>query len=306
MFTLIIPIYNTEEYVKDCLDSIKRQTFGEFEVLMMNDGSTDNSLKIIEEYAKTDDRFKVVSNPNSGISITRNKGIMMANNPYIVFVDSDDTLNEELLEKLSNEIKENEPDLIRYGVDIIGESDDRRYRFNVNGVSNISGDEAIRDWSLSGVTYALPWVYAIKRDVFVDNNLFFTPQRIHEDYLLMPFLIANSKRVSVIDYVGYNYLLRQGSISLSNSFEKVERNLLHFIQCYNDIVTNIDKMNLSKETELIFLTDQHRRLMKEMAKSDYDVRISALDKVDEPIFTCDEKRLIKDRTFDKKTLNKQS
>lgn len=305
MFTLIIPIYNTEEYIKDCLDSIKNQTFKDFEVLMMNDGSTDRSLEIIEEYAKTDERFKVVSNPNSGISITRNKGIRMANNPYIVFVDSDDTLNNELLDKLNDEIKENNPDLIRYGVDVIGESDDRRYRFNIDSIRNISGEDAIRDWSLSGITYALPWVYAIKKDVFIDNDLFFTPGRIHEDYLLMPFLIANSKKVSVIDYVGYNYLLRQGSISLSNSFEKVERNLLHFVMCYTDIVANIDKMNLSDETALIFLNDQHRRLMKEMAKSDYDVRVSALSKIDENIFTHDEKMLIKDKSFNKKSFKKQ-
>lgn len=305
MFTLIIPIYNTEEYIKDCLDSIKNQTFKDFEVLMMNDGSTDRSLEIIEEYAKTDERFKVVSNPNSGISITRNKGIRMANNPYVVFVDSDDTLNNELLDKLNDEIKENNPDLIRYGVDVIGESDDRRYRFNIDSIRNISGEDAIRDWSLSGVTYALPWVYAIKKDVFIDNDLFFTPGRIHEDYLLMPFLIANSKKVSVIDYVGYNYLLRQGSISLSNSFEKVERNLLHFVMCYTDIVANIDKMNLSDETALIFLNDQHRRLMKEMAKSDYDVRVSALSKIDENTFTHDEKMLIKDKNFNKKSFKKQ-
>lgn len=302
MFTLIIPIYNTEEYLVKCLNSIQNQTYGDFEVLMMDDGSTDKSLEIIMEYAKNDSRFKVISNANSGISITRNKGISMAENPYIIFVDSDDTLNSKLLEKLNDEIVLNNPDLIRYGVDVIGESDLRRYRFNSKSVGILSGVDAIREWSLSGITYALPWIYAIKKDIFIDNDLFFTPGRIHEDFLLMPFLIANASKVSVIDYIGYNYLLRDGSISLVHDFENRRRNLLHFILCYVDIIHNVNKMNLTSDVEEIFLKDQHRRLIKEMAKSDYDVRTSVLSELNEKVFTDSEKILIKNRSFNKESL----
>ncbi|MDD2391939.1 MAG: glycosyltransferase [Bacilli bacterium] len=304
MFTIIIPIYNTFEYLENCLESIKKQSFPLYEVIMVNDGSTDNSLEIMEEYALNDSRFKILNQKNSGISVARNNAIKLSKSEYIIFVDSDDTINEDLLLNLNKEISENKPDLIRYGVDIIGETEDRRLRFNIPAQSNLTGAEAIKEWSLNQVTYALPWVYAIKKEVFTENNLLFTPNRIHEDYLLMPFLISNSPKVSVIDYVGYNYLLRQGSISLTDDKEKKLRNLKHFILCYQDIVNNVDNMNLPSNIENIFLLDQYRRLVKEMAKSRYDIRLEALTPENIGLFEEKDVQNIKDKTFTKKSLKK--
>lgn|SRR5574344_439841 len=299
MFTIIIPIYNTETYLRKCFDSILKQTYDDFEVILIDDGSTDKSSEIIDEYIKKDARFKKIVQKNSGISIARNNGIKLAKNPYIIFIDSDDSINEELLMQVSKCITRTNSSIIRYGVDVIGETDARRFRFNIPPTENISGKKAIRDWSISETTYALPWVYAIKKDIYINNNLYYTKDRIHEDYLLLPFLIANSENISVIDYVGYNYFLRKGSISLDES--KKLRNLLHFILCYKDIVNNVSKMHLDEETQKIFLLDQYRRLLKEMIKTNYDIRLEAL-KTSSDFFTIEDRKKIKDKEFTKKDL----
>lgn len=106
--SVIIPVYNVEKYLSQCLDSITNQTFKDFECICVNDGSTDNSLKILEEYVKKDNRFKVINQVNSGNSQARNTGINNSNSEYIVFIDSDDFVSSDYLEKLLNiAIKEN-------------------------------------------------------------------------------------------------------------------------------------------------------------------------------------------------------
>lgn len=302
MFSIIIPVYNTSDYLERCLDSIKNQTFHQYEVIMVNDGSTDNSLEIMRRYALNDKRFKILNQENKGVSVARNNGIMFSSSEYVIFVDSDDTINENLLMKLNDEILKNCPDLIRYGVDVIGETEKRRFRFNTFAKENITGEEAIKEWSISQITYALPWVYAIKKRIFTENNLFFTPNRIHEDYLLMPFLISNSSKVSVLEYIGYNYILRHGSISLTDDKVKKLENLTHFIMCYQDIINNIEKMNLNETVEKIFLLDQYRRLVKEMAKSRYDVRQEVLTTENSCLFEQEDIENIKDKSFTKSSL----
>ena len=118
-FSIIVPVYNVEKYLEDCLDSILKQTYDDFEVIVVNDGSTDNSQKVIDNYAKRDNRIKAFKKKNGGVSDARNYGISKAKGEYFIFVDSDDTINDKLLEKLDKEIKKyDEIDLIKYQLQI--------------------------------------------------------------------------------------------------------------------------------------------------------------------------------------------
>lgn len=112
MISVIVPIYNTSSYLKECLDSILIQTYNNFELICVDDGSTDNSLKILEEYALKDDRIKIITQENSGAAIARNKGLELAKGNYICFVDSDDTVEKRFLEKINNCTKNGDYNLV--------------------------------------------------------------------------------------------------------------------------------------------------------------------------------------------------
>ena len=97
--SVVIPVYNVEDYLRDCLDSIVNQTLKDIEIICINDGSTDNSLEILEHYKSKDERIKVISQENGGISAARNKGIDLASGDYISFIDSDDYIDNNFYEK---------------------------------------------------------------------------------------------------------------------------------------------------------------------------------------------------------------
>ncbi len=109
--SVIIPVYNTEEYLKECLDSIIEQTLKNLEIIIVNDGSTDNSKEICEEYASKDNRIKIIYQKNQGAAIARNKGIAMAKGEYLYFLDSDDYIAADMLEKMLNKIEQEQADI---------------------------------------------------------------------------------------------------------------------------------------------------------------------------------------------------
>lgn len=113
-FSIIVPVYNNEKYLRQCLDSIRSQTFSHFEVILVDDGSADNSGKICDEYAEQDERFRVIHQSNSGVTRARKTGIQNAKNEYIAWVDSDDYIGPDLLENLHTIIEEYAPDMIAF------------------------------------------------------------------------------------------------------------------------------------------------------------------------------------------------
>ena len=112
--SVVLPVYNVEEYLRQCLDSLANQTFEDFEVICVNDGSGDSSLSILEEYASEDERFKIISQENKGLSGARNTGMDYIKGKYTIFVDSDDWLELNALEKLYNKITALDSDILMY------------------------------------------------------------------------------------------------------------------------------------------------------------------------------------------------
>jgi len=176
LFSIIVPMYNSEKSIRNCIDSILSQTFSDFEIIIINDGSTDESLYLIEKYAQTDPRIKIYSFSNSGVSISRQRGVTLSSGEYILFVDSDDTINPELLEKLYFNICQlSSPDIIRYQCKLINDvpyKDHQRYNFNDSLYIVSSGIQTLKMWSLFGKKYAVYWLFAFRRSVF-SNILYF-------------------------------------------------------------------------------------------------------------------------------------
>jgi len=110
--SIIVPVYNVELYLEECLYSIINQTFEDIEIILINDGSTDHSLEIMEKFAKKDNRIKIISQKNKGVSEARNAGILIASGDYILFVDSDDVILTNTIEILYNKIIQTGSDLL--------------------------------------------------------------------------------------------------------------------------------------------------------------------------------------------------
>ena len=113
--SVIIPVYNAQDGIKQCLDSLLNQSFTDFEIILLNDGSTDNSLEVIKKYAAVNDFIRVIDKENEGVAKTRNKGIQLANGKYIVFIDNDDFVDSDYLERFYNAIDQEQLDIVLGG-----------------------------------------------------------------------------------------------------------------------------------------------------------------------------------------------
>lgn len=117
-FSIIIPVYNVENYLSECLDSVIKQTIMDLEIICVNDGTKDHSREILEEYQKQDARIQIIDKVNGGLSSARNAGLAAATGEYILFLDSDDYLEQSACERILYEILEHHPDIIVFGTHI--------------------------------------------------------------------------------------------------------------------------------------------------------------------------------------------
>lgn len=266
-FSIVIPVYNAEKSIRSCLDSILVQTFSDFEIVVINDGSKDSStLSILREYLKNTRKLRVYSFENSGVSITRQRGINLSNGEYIILVDSDDTINPNLLENLYSSIQRyNNPDIIRYQAKLLNDSDYKdhnRYNFFDDNKVVLSGLDALKEWSIPGKKYAVYWLFAFKRTVF-SNVLFFPDLKCHEDIALIPLLVAASKSVVTLSYIGYNYTCNsQGSITNTKSKEAERSRAKDFVKAYKYATQNFARLfTVSPLDYEFFVSDFDRRLL---------------------------------------------
>ncbi len=260
LFSIIIPVYNSAKTIRECLESIVIQSFPDFEVIVVNDGSTDETEKIVKSFSENDTRIKLYSFPNSGVSETRRRGISLATGEYILQVDSDDTINSELLDRLAEVICKFElPEIIRYHCELVGDNpnkDHQRYNCLDKLYRIMSGMEALKLWSKPDKKYALYWLFCMKKSVFAE--LLFLPQlRCHEDLALIPILIAKATTVIGIDYVGYNYTyVSESSITNKTDIASERFRALDFLTAYDYAIENFLKIdNISPSDVSFFLKD---------------------------------------------------
>lgn len=240
-YSFILPTYNMQGKIEYCIESIQKQT-GNFEIIIINDGSTDETKNIVEKYTMKDKRIKLFNFENRGVSFARNKGIQLANGKYIIFVDPDDRIKIGLLDALE-EYTSKDIDLIRYGVEIINGNDIKPDSFYLTEISDyvLDGHQAIQKWTTNRQKYALPWIYCAKREIYINNGIVF-PENLHshEDFATIPILIAHAKTVKEIDFVGYEYI--QNNNSIGHSPENLEDNIKNFIIAYDYVMNNLTNL----------------------------------------------------------------
>lgn len=249
-FSVIIPVYNVEKYLAKCLDSVINQTNQDFEVIVVNDGSPDNSQKIIDEYIeKYPDKIKSFIKENGGLSDARNFGISKASGEYIIFLDSDDYIEEKLLEKIDEKIKEDKQlDVIGYNLVDVNENLEI-IRDTKKGKSGIlTGEEAISYLvSEAKVCFEPACGYAYRLSYWKDSNFEFKKGIYHEDFALIPLIILKAKRVCFTNFDGYFYLQTQNSITRNTSMEKEKKSIKDHLFGYDFLVLEIEKINFKDE-----------------------------------------------------------
>lgn len=231
-FSLIIPAYNVEKYIKKCLDSVLNQTYNNYEIIIINDGSTDNTSKILESY-KSNKKIKIINQENKGLSNARNTGVSNAKGDYILFIDSDDFIEKELLEILNKTIKDE--DLVRFQIRILDETNKIIKEYKEETFNNLNGIEAFNKLSKYNLV-ELAVCYVYKKDTFLKNNYKFEEKTYHEDFGLIPYIIISSKKVTSINYIGYNYLQRKNSIMNNTDYEKEIKKSNDVLKHYKNLI----------------------------------------------------------------------
>lgn len=205
--SVIVPIYNVEKYLDDCLKSIQEQTFTDFEVLLINDGTPDNSIKIASKYVEQDSRFRLYHKKNGGLSDARNFGLERAKGEYVAFIDSDDRIREKYLENLYNAITENDADVAICAFSFYYLNNGKITKSNKKPIDNnriYDRNSALRELMRDRQFRFYVWNKLWKMSLFTDNNIKMT-KMVYEDIVACSQLFCHIKKAVTINYRGYIY-----------------------------------------------------------------------------------------------------
>lgn len=222
LFSIIIPVYNVEQYLGECLESVFNQSYQDWEAVCVNDGSTDGSAAILETYSAKDNRLRIVTQPNGGLSAARNTGMKEAKGDYLLFLDSDDWLESDALETLARNLD---------GEDMLCFSG-RRYFEETS--SYHSADQLLEKTYLTGMAYYnenallhrdFAFVCVVlrlyRRQFLLENNLWFKQGIYHEDNLFTPLACYYAQKVKQISDCLYDYRVRANSITTTSNAKRL-------------------------------------------------------------------------------------
>lgn len=279
LVTIVVPIYNVELYLNQCLDSIIRQTYSNLEIILVDDGSTDNCRKICDEYADRDSRIKVIHKPNGGLSDARNAGLEAAKGKYIYFIDSDDFIELDSIETLIEEAEHYSADTVFFDANIFSGLANTNYPQDyyirkglysnpLKGVDMLAQLLKNKEYKSS-----VPLLFT-RRDILIDNNLSFYKDIVYEDQLFTFRLFLYSKLVVHVAEPLYNRRIRKHSIMTSEIGINNFRSIII-------IITEMVHIYLKEEA----ISDYHREVIRDCinfilkyAKNIY-YRLSIIEKV---------------------------
>ena len=225
--TLIIPVYNSEKYIGKCLDSILNQTYTNFEILVVNDGSKDNSQKVIEEYQnKYPDKIIAINQENKGVSKTRNESIKKASGDYIMFIDNDDFLDSDYIETFITEAEKGDYDVVLGGY----------RRPNENG--KIIKEMKLEETEWSKFMIMAPWAKIYKKQYLIDNDIEFLSVNLGEDIYFNLKAMLISDKIKIIPYIGYNWFFNTSSVSNTTQKNITQLKVYELLNSFYDMVKN--------------------------------------------------------------------
>lgn len=260
-FSIVLPVYNVEKYLNRCIESIEHQSFNDYEIILVDDGSKDQSYEICENWGKSDSRIKVIHKENAGLGYARNTGLEAATGKYIFFIDSDDYILPHTLDNVYKRIKEEKADAVFFGfsrVDKNGKcvfqlkpNPEKTYYSNFEEIKNVLLAEFIARDPRTGISRSLrisAWNCCISLDFLRENNIKFVSEReyISEDIYFYIELFAKLQSVSIICDVFYCYCQNEGSVTFSYKPDR----FLKLKTFYQKITSMANELGYTGEVQL--------------------------------------------------------
>jgi glycosyltransferase involved in cell wall biosynthesis len=217
LVSVIIPIYKVEQYLRECVDSVIAQTYTNLEIILVDDGSPDKCPEICDEYAKQDNRIKVIHKPNGGLSDARNAGIEIAKGEYLTFVDSDDVIHSQMIEVLMKPILEDRE--LKMSACQFLKFENREEIKNYNTDTYPKQIEILNYQNISSKCWSVSWAKMYSTELFQDIK--FPVGRLHEDEFTTYKLYYEAKNIAYIYSQLYFYRQREGSIMAVMSTKRI-------------------------------------------------------------------------------------
>lgn len=217
LVSIIIPVYNVKEFLVDCLDSVTNQSYKHLDIVLVDDGSTDGSGSICDEYARKDKRVRVIHQINQGLSAARNSGIEIMQGEYVYFIDSDDCVANDTIEILLNAITSYDAEIAISHIARFSESPPF-FEKNLYGNKLVNCEKALEKMLLNDGIGHEAWGKLFKSCLWRDYR--FPVGKLYEDYAIIYYVVAQTKKVVISEYPSYFYRVRTGSIMRSTVQEK--------------------------------------------------------------------------------------
>jgi len=254
-FSIIIPVYKTEKYLNDCVQSVLSQSFTDYECILVDDGSPDNCPALCDDFSRKNNQIKVIHKENGGLSDARNKGILQARGEYIVFLDSDDKLADiDTLKNIFTVIQKYKTDVI-INTNFIEFTDNGKITIK-NGFNKeivLAAPSLITNEFCEPGMYLAGCFFILKKDYIKNNNLFFKKGILHEDEHWMPRVLFRTKEIAVNHYPFYAYRVeRDGSIMSKVTVKR----LFDLLDTINDLLSWSKKENIYTKEGCAFMLNR--------------------------------------------------
>lgn len=283
-------VYNVERYLKECLDSIFNQSFENFELIIINDGSNDNSAKIIQEYRNKHNNIVYIEQQNQGLSVARNLGLSIAKGKYVAYVDSDDCLDKDMFKLMVQKIEYDNSDMVIIGHrefydDMTGQDTD--ILLKVDDTKTYSGID-VANMMLDCEVMGVVWNKLYKREKLLIENFMFEKDRYTQDWYPVFKHVANLDKVSFVNKPLYKYRLRLTSTTSKKNKKRLEdyyyavANILNYVEDsnLNFNIKSVNKFKIITFARIISLyyystISNNENIYKNFEKEDYsEINIS--------------------------------
>lgn len=282
LVSIIVPVYNVEKYLEECIKSVINQTYKNIELILVDDGSTDTSPEVCDKWEKKDNRIKVLHKKNEGLGLTRNTGINLANGKYIYFLDSDDYIDINTIEICYELAQKNNADIVNFGFKSVN-NDKVIFESIPNMPKNVYKNNEIIDILLpdfiannpasktnTNLTLSACMMFT-KKELIDKCNFKFESERnvISEDICSLPYLYKNANTIAIIQKALYNYRVNYSSITHSFSKNKIK----DIEKFYNYFSNQCDELKLGEETKeragVLAITDIMAHINNLIKEKDY-------------------------------------
>ena len=269
LISIIVPIYNVEQYIQECIESIQKQTYQNIQIILVNDGSTDLSGEICNRYAESDDRIKVIHQQNQGLVLARKKGLKAATGDYIGFVDGDDYIAPDMFEKLLCEIQISNSDFVHSGFMSNGRKSATIEKKTLEFSGYKEKEDFIRIAILGRRRYITPSIWSkLFKAEFIQSCYEEVPDEAQygEDVINLCICLMKCNKITILNEAYYYYRIREGSITRKKEF----KNLKDSFKCYEYVYDVLKRYGCSEELKNVIIINAYNNILNKLIECSAD------------------------------------